>query len=932
MSLAAGTRLGPYEVLGLIGAGGMGEVYQARDTRLDRTVALKVLLAHSSTDPERRARFEREAKAIAGLNHPYICTLHDVGEHRPADSQQPVLYLVMEFVTGETLAQRLQRGPLPLRKALTVTIEIAEALAAAHRQGIVHRDLKPANVMLTTTGAKLLDFGVAKLTGIGEQPLDPASTSAPTRSSPLTGTGIIVGTLNYMAPEQLQGRAADARADIWAIGAMLHEMVTGQQAFDGDSQASVVAAVLERQPASVCNVQPLAPPALDLLIRRCLNKTPDHRWDSAHDLAEAVRWMRDASGGSTAAGTGPSATALSMRRLTPGVLAGVLLGVPLGAAVTVWMWTAWRGPTASGPVVRAELSVRPAESVDAGGIASVWIPTPGGSRTALAWTPDGRSLVFVGRRGAVQQLYVRALDSTEAIPLAGTEEGQVPAVSPDGRWVAFWAPNSLKKVPVAGGPVMELSAGIDHPPTGLVWDAHAGLYFGRTNGGIWHLASGGIARPVTTPSETERDHIPSAVLPKDRAVLYAARKRDATFGDEDLVAWPLRSGERRVLLHDAVDARYVPTGHLVFLRRGVLFAVPFDAGSLEIQGEPVPIIEGVAQALTGAHPGNITGAGQFAFAGNGTLAWIRGAVAPVRESGLVSVDRSGRVSRLRAPVRSYVPMLRASPDGRRVALTIAALTEVGLWLYDVNRGVSTPLHRSGEASWPLWSPDGQRILFRWLNEGRFALAWLAVDGSASPEVVLPSGDFQQSSWTPDGLLLGVAADDLAVATLFTSPRRIEPLRRTAAVDYWPEVSRDGRWLAYGSDASGRMEIYVQPYPGRGTGTLVSMDGGVSPAWHPDGRELFYVTLAPPGAKRRMMAVGFEAGPPVQISQPRVLFEFDPHELAGFTCIPVRCYDVAADGQRFYATMVTTPPPQPAVTHVNLVENWFEELKAKVPTR
>jgi len=346
----------------------------------------------------------------------------------------------------------------------------------------------------------------------------------------------------------------------------------------------------------------------------------------------------------------------------------------------------------------------------------------------------------------------------------------------------------------------------------------------------------------------------------------------------------------------------------------------------------VPILEGVAQALTGAHPGNITGAGQFAFAGNGTLAWIGGAVAPARDSALVSVDRNGHVSALRAPVRSYLPMVRLSRDGRRIALTITALTEVGLWLYDVDRGALTPLHRSGEASWPLWSPDGQRLFFRWLNEGRFSLAWLAADGSAPPEVVVRNANFQQSSWALDGTLLGVADDDLAVAIVDTKPGRIEPLRRTPAVDYWPEVSPDGRWLAYGSDASGRMEIYVQPYPGRGTGTLVSADGGMSPGWHPGGRELFYVTLAGAGAKRRMMAVGFEPGPLVRLSQPRALFEFDPHELAGFTCIPVRCYDVARDGQRFYATMVTAPPPQPMVTHVNLVQGWFEELRARVPTR
>ena len=928
MPLILGTRLGPYEILGLIGAGGMGEVYQARDTRLERTVAIKLLLPQYSTDPERRARFEREARAIASLNHPHICTLHDVGEHRYEDTQQLSLYLVMEYVIGETLAARLQKGPLPLRKALTVTIEIAEALAAAHRRGIVHRDLKPSNVVLTTTGAKLLDFGVAKLKDADERPDSSDSTSAQTGTLPLTGAGMIVGTLNYMAPEQLQGKATDARADLWALGAMLYEMVTGRRAFAGDNQASVVAAVLEREPPSLSKLQPLAPPILDLLVRRCLAKTPDHRWDSAHGLAEAVRWMRDASATGQTTAVTPSPTLLPARR----PLALVLVAMALSAAATSLVWSRLRPPPAPGPVVRANLGVAPAETVDSGGIASVWIPTPGGSRTALAWTPDGRSLVFVGRRGGVQQLYVRSLERADAVPMAGTEGAQVPAVSPDGRWLAFWAPASIKKVSVDGGPVMDVVPEMEHPPTGLAWDGAGGLFFGKSGGAIWHVPAGGVATAVTTLGEAERAHIPSAVLPGDQVVLYAARKRDATFGDEDVVAWRLATGERKVLLHDGVDARYVATGHLVFLRRGVLLAVPFDARHLEVRGEPVAILEDVAQALAGSHPGNITGAGQYAFAGNGALAWIAGAVAPARDAALITIDRSGGVTKLPAPVRSYVPMLRVSPDGRQIALTIQSLTEVGLWSYDVGRGLLTPLHRSGEASWPLWSPDGRRLAFRWLTEGRFVLASLAADGSAPPEAVAPLGDFQQSSWANDGSLLGVAAHHLATASGGSAPGRIEPLRTTAAIEHWPELSPDGRWLAYGSSASGRMEIYVQPYPGRGTGTLVSVEGGISPAWHPGGRELFYVTPMTPEGKRRMMAVGFEPGPPVRIAQPRVLFEFDPHELVGFSCIPVRCFDVARDGQRFYAMQVASSPPHPAVTDVELIENWFEELKAKVPAR
>jgi len=917
MALSSGARLGPYEILAAIGAGGMGEVYKARDTRLDRSVAIKILPAHVSADPERRARFEREAKTIAGLNHPHICTLYDVGEH------DGTTYLVMEHLTGETLAQRLEKGPLPLEQALSVATEIADALAAAHRQGVIHRDLKPGNVMLTKAGAKLLDFGLAKLKGHGEQPAAAHLASAPTQSTPLTGEGMIVGTLQYMAPEQLEGKPADARTDLWALGAILYEMVTGKRAFEGTSAASLVGAILEREPTPLGTLQPVTPPSVDRLVRRCLAKSPEDRPDTAHDVADELRWMRETSGVGALTGVQPRRRR-GLRSAT--IVAGGLLLIAAGAGL---MWLL-RPPPPRVSVARVSLDVRPAEALNAGGVSATFLPTAGGSRTALTWTPDGQALVYVGRRGGVQQLYVRRLDAAEARPLVGTEGAQVPAVSPDGQWVAFWAGGVIRKVPLGGGPVMDLASRLARPPWGLVWDARGRVFFGRQLGPIWQIPPGGVAAAVTTVGDAELAHGLPWVLPGERVLLYTVHKREWTWGDEEIVAYTLATGERKVLLRDAADARYVPTGHLVFLRRGVLYAVPFDVERLETQGTEVPVLDAVAQALTAGDEGDTTGAGQFAVAATGTLAWLPGPVTPYEASALVMVDRNGQVSPLPAPVRSYGPALRVSSDGRRLAVMIQTLTEAGLWLYDLGRGTLTPLTGDGECFYPVWSPDGQRLAFNWLKDGRRSLAVQPADGTVVAQVLLARGPYPSSFMRGGRQLAAVGAGDIVIVTVENGKASAQPLAQTPQTEQWPEFSPDGRWLAYGSDVSGRFEVYVQPYPGPGPRTQVSIEGGESPAWHPNGRELFYVSLLDPAGRRRMMAAEFEAGAPPRIGRPRPLFEFDPHDLA-LASWPVRCFDVAPDGQRFYVVQTRTSPPPPVVTHINLVLNWLEELKAKVPT-
>ncbi len=924
MALAVGTRLGPYELLGLIGAGGMGEVYKARDTRLDRTVAIKVLPPEFSADPERRVRFEREAKTIAGLTHPHICSLFDVGEHEGA------AFLVMEHLQGETLAARLAKGPLPPDQAIRVAAEIADALAAAHRQHIIHRDLKPGNVMLTKAGAKLLDFGLAKLAAQGERPALAGGASVPTMTAPITAEGTIVGTVPYMAPEQLEGKETDARTDLWALGAILYEMVTGRRAFEGESQASLVGNIMNAEPAGLATLQPLTPPALERVVRKCLAKAPEDRWDTAHDVADELRWIAQTSGASSPAITGIQPRRWRALRMAL-VVAGGLAMALAGAGV---MWRLRPVPARS-TVVRSTLEVLPAEVLNAGGAGLTDIPTPGGSRTALTWTPDGQALVFVGRRGGLQQLYVRRLDAAEARPLAGTEGAQVPAVSPDGQWVAFWAASVIRKVPLGGGPVTEMASGIATPPHGMAWDARGRVLFGRDDGRIWQVPAEGQPSAVTTRGPADPIHCLPGPLPGGRTLLYTVRKRGRTWGDEEIVAQSLDSGTRQVLLKDAVDARYVLTGHLVFLRRGQLWAVPFDTERVEVTGKPAAVLDSVAQALIGGRGDDITGAGQFALASTGTLAWLPGPVALVRESGLATVDRSGHVSTLPAPMRDYGSTVRLSPDGRRLAVTILTLTEIGLWQYDLSRGALTPLAGGGEVSSPRWSPNGQRLVFDWFKDGQWSLAELPADGTAPPRV-LTLDDASPSSFAPDGRQLAVVDEggEVLIVTLGVPATRAQALFQTPQNESNPEISPDGRWLAYVSDVSGRREVYVQPYPGTGPSQQVSIDGGLSPAWHPSGKELFFVSmpdlsLSDPAVQQKMLAVEFGAGSPVALGRPRLLFPFDPRVL-GFSCTPLRCFDVAPDGQRFYVVQSRTSLSPPVVTHINLIQNWFEELKAKVP--
>ena len=911
MSLTPGTKLGPYEILAPLGAGGMGEVYKAKDTRLDRTVAIKVLPAHVASHPEVRQRFEREARAVSSLNHPHICTLFDIGSENGID------FMVMEHIEGDTLADRLKKGALPLDQALQYGIEIADALDKAHRQGVVHRDLKPGNIMLTKTGAKLLDFGLAKMTA--------AETNAgglsalPTEAQPLTKEGSILGTFQYMAPEQLEGNEADARSDIFAFGSVLYEMVTGKRAFEGKSQASLIAAILEHEPPAMSTLQTMTPPVLDHVVRRCLAKDPDERWQTAHDLTAELNWIVEA--GSQPGVTSPLVPGRRVsRRLAAGIL-GFLLG-------SVFVWNLKPGAPTAGSVTRLRMGLQPAEEIGGFFLETVlagWRPT----RTAVAFSPDGRHLVYRGGAGETWQLYLRPMDQAEASPMPGTEGAVGPFFSPDGQWVGFWANGELRKVRLTGGP----SAAVCETPLlfGASWGEENTIVFAQYTGGLWSVSADalhrGTPKELTTLREGEVSHRLPEVLPGAKAVIFTVSKRSFEWKDAEIAMQDLATGERRVLVAEAADARYVRTGHLLYARLGTLMAVPFDLERLEVTGGSLPVIEGVMQAVYAGHSAIDTGAAQFSVSGAGSLVYVEGGTYPLLRKSLVWVDREGRAQPLGGTERGYWHP-RLSPDGRRVAVFISEPEQRDIFVYDISRGTLTRVTQEGANAYPAWSPDGKRVAFQSTTGGPANIFWVQPDGSALERLTTSENRQYPASWSPDGKALAfLEGRDIWVLPFDNGEHEPRPVVQTRFEEEYPTFSPDGRWLAYTSDESGRREVYVQPYPGPGPRTQISVEGGMSPAWARNGRELFYRVLSGGrwGGKRKMMAVKITTDPTFIAGKPRMLFEeagYQPSE-------PFRSYDVAADGRFLMLEMAEQPSQR--VTELRVVLNWFEELKRLVPT-
>ena len=920
-----GRRLGVYQVQALLGVGGMGQVYAARDTELNRDVALKILPDAVASDPDRLARLTREARTLASLNHPHIAAIYGIEE------SDGIRALVMELVEGEDLSQRIARGPVPLAEALPMAKQITEALEAAHEQGIVHRDLKPANIKVRADGmVKVLDFGLAKTV----EPRSWSAAARPLADSPpitppatLTVAGLILGTPAYMSPEQSKGRSADRRSDVWAFGVVLYEMLTGQNPFRGDDVSETLAAVLTRQP----DWRALAamPPPIRRLLRRCLEKDPRRR---LADIADARLDIDDALSGSDI----DAPVALSTSRTRAGVTwASLLLLVGLAAAAMA----AWATRPASTPpeTARAILSVAPTGDASGANPLEQRVGSARPTRTAVALSPDGRTLVFGAIWGGRQQLYARAMDQLSATPIPGTNGGSSPFFSPDGQSVGFTADGELRKVPVGGGPAVTLCKAV--ALFGASWGDDGTIVFAtERNGGLWRVpAAGGIPEALTTPQPGEYSHRLPHMLPGSRAVIFTISKGAYLWDDTQIVVRSLETGEQTVLLTGGSDGRYLSSGHLIYVRLGTLMAVPFDPVRLAVIGGATGVIESVMQAADrNASDIANTLAGQFTVSDSGALVYLTGGVVAGAERSLAWVDRRGTSQALAAPPRPYhVP--RLSSDGQRVAVFTTDIRQV--WSFDIVRGALSPVTVDGRSSYGIFTPDGKRVVFRsGAAGGEDNLYWKAADGSGPVERLTTSARSQTpASWSPDGTTLAfVEEGDLEgdfnvlqfdIRVLSIGDRKSRVVIDTAANEMTPEFSPDGGWLAYVSNESRRNEVYVQPYPGPGERHQISTNGGQQPAWSPNGQELFYVQPGPPGGALTLMSVKVETGQAFRAGTPEALFESSDLWAAWG-----RSYDVAPDGQRFLLTLNKQAPTNLAPAQMIFVQHWFEELRRLVPTK
>jgi Tol biopolymer transport system component/predicted Ser/Thr protein kinase len=878
MPLAPGTRLGPYEIASPIGAGGMGEVYKARDMRLDRTVAIKV------SNDQFSERFEREARAVAALNHPNICQLYDVGPN----------YLVMEYIEGAPL-----RGPLPLDQALKYAAQICDALDAAHRKGITHRDLKPANILVTKSGVKLLDFGLAKIAQTARPPSDATLTMA------LTGKNVIVGTLYYMSPEQLQAQdndqEIDPRSDIFSFGLVLYEMLTGKRAFDGASPASVIAAIVERPAPSIAGV---APAALDRVLKICLAKDPEERWQSARDLKRELEWIASASGEVTAV-----PAEVTRRHILPWAIAAGVLALIAGGALAGW-YRATR-PAELKPLVRLDVDLGP----------DVSLGSQRGGEAILS--PDGTRLVYVSKG----KLFSRKLDQPRATELVGTEGAFAPFFSPDGQWVAFFDAGSLKKVSAESGPPVVLC---DAPyGIGGSWgeDGNIIATLGVVGGLSQIPSAGGPPAKVTELAPGEDSHRWPQILPGGKAVLFTSISSKGA--NVEVVS--LKDRRRKVLQRGGNFARYLPTsnnaGHLVYVNNGTLFAVALDPEALEVRGTPVPMLEQVAYD-------NI-GSAQLDFSQTGVLLYRSGGAGG---TGLVAVqwlDGSGKTQPLLPKPGAYLrPHL--SPDGQRLALEIPDGSTRDIWIYEWQRDTMARLtfDAGGGPMNTVWTPDGRFIVFAGRYGGIF---WTRSDGAGNPQPLTQSKNPQfPFSFTLDGKRLswmeqagsgGFALWTMPVESDGTGLRSGKPelfLKDSSFDLRHPMFSPDGRWLAYSSNESGTYQVYVRAFPDRGGKWQISNSGGAYPAWSHNGRDLFFRSI-----DNRIMVAAYTAkGDSFAADKPRVWSE---KRLADFGMVGTASYDLAPDGKRVAALMpVEAPGAQQAQNHVIFLENFFDELRRKVP--
>ena len=898
-----------YKIGEKLGAGGMGEVYRAEDLRLHRQVAVKVLPDLFARDPERLARFEREAKLLAALSHPNIAAIFGLEE---AEGKR---FLILELVEGETLAQRLARGPLPVGDALDVCRQIAEGLEAAHEKSIVHRDLKPSNIKLTPEGkVKILDFGLARAF-LDKSPVEFIADS-PTITAEMTQPGVILGTAAYMSPEQAKGKQVDKRADIWAFGCILFECLTGKPAFPGETITEVLAAVLKAEPDWGALPKDI-PANIRVTLGRCLQKDRNLRYrdigDTRIELAEELSL--------------PSLEELEkevviQRPIRAWIMGAVIGGLVIGivAAFITWHLRPVEPPPS---VSRSILKIEPGHWLD--GLRSQPLELP--TRAGIAMASDGSFVVYSAIAEnpgppAKPQIYLRRMDRMDAAPVAGTEGGISPFLSPDDRWIGFWEGGKLKKVLVGGGVPTALCdvAG----PFGVNWGPDDDIVFSSGSDlGLSRVSGqGGNVEILTVPDKTRKEygHRLPRWLPDGRNVLFTIVGHGHVLQPR-LALLDLGTRTWRVVMEDAADGLYLRTGHLVFMREGMLMAVAFDLDRLEVRGQPVPVVASVMHTLHIAKRSDNTGAGQYCVSDSGSLAYVSGEVISELDNIFFRVDQTGTV-RPAADTKAPMYLPRFSPDGRRIAYDTEGREE-RVWVYDIDRGTASRLTDMGSAGCA-WTPDGKRLAFSSPISGQENLYWQAADGSSAAER-LTTSDFWQipGSFAPDGSTLAFVEEPpetgYDILILDMKSRRVTPFLKTKAYEGWPEYSPDGRWLAYASDESGRMEVWVRPFPGPGGRWQVSKEGGREPIWSKDGRRLFYREADRVWAADVRTDGGFSAG------KPRFLFE----KTGFFLTNAVRNWDLYPDGRGFLMMKKEEIKPRPA-TEMILVQNWFEELKRLVP--
>ena len=884
MAIGPGSKLGPHEVVSPLGAGGMGEVWRARDTRLGRDVAIKVLPPHLAATPDARVRLEREAKAIAALNHPNICTLFDVGREGDTD------YLVMELVEGETLAQRLQKGALPTAEVLRYGAQIADALDKAHRQGLVHRDLKPGNVMLTKSGAKLMDFGLARAIGIGAAPGQ--LTTAATMTTPLTAQGSIVGTFQYMAPEQLEGGEADARSDIFALGAVLYEMATGKRAFEGKSHASLIASILEREPAPASSVTPMTPPALDRLLQGCLAKDPEQRVQTAHDVKLQLQWIQE--GGSQAGVPAPVAARRRGRERTAWIAAAVAGVVALALTAWVLLHPAPR-PLVTRFAIRAEY----------------------GSRN-LSWpriSPDGRLVIYQADDSTgTTRVWLRPVSSLTASPLPGTENAYHPFWSPDSRSIAFTASSQLKRLDISGGPPQLVAAtkgGFDG-----AWGSGGVILFdGTLSDSLRRVAADGGEVAPASRLDHKLDEIYSAwpvFLPDGKHFLFIAGHRSGEV--LTLKLGTIGSLDAKVIGPIPSRVEYSPSGHLLYVQDGTLMARPFDVARARFTGGAFPVAEHAWARRDEAH---------ISVSTTGSVVYRVGAGGG--QSELQWRDRTGKVlEKLGAPDQYRDMQLSADATRLAYGLVDPVLGAQDIWVRDLKRGIATRVtFDPADEIWPTWSPDNQRLAYTALIEGHYTMLIRAADGTGKVDTLYHGPSHAgPSHFTPDGrsvLFSDYGNGQPQICVMPPVPGgAVTRIQTNKFSDGGPCLSPDGRWLAYSTNETGRAEVFVLAYPGPGGKWRVSTSGGYAPVWRGDGRELFYRD-----ADGALMAVPIraEAGG-IDVGAPVKLFAFD-----GPNASPARnSWTVSPDGQRLLVNVLSTD--RDLGGEADVILGWSAEAKRK----